>query len=149
MRNSEKLFLVNFLCATHDFIDLFIDSSLFNNLYGRCSFDHPCSSSLCILEFFISFSEGGTEPCILFKMQKHYGYEQCKIISVPSSKLSLLFSAFCLIIPYILSLALCSPLHWHFYTTIYINSKPCSLSGNSLLYLPHCHLLNWCCEILL
>lgn len=76
MRNSGKLFLVNFLCATHDFIDLLIDSSLFNSfLYGRCSFDHPYPS-LCILELFALFSEGETEPCILFKMQEHYRYEQ-------------------------------------------------------------------------
>ena len=45
---------------------------------------------------------------------------------------SLLFSALFLIIPYILSFALCLPLHWHFYTTTYVNSKLCSLRGNSL-----------------
>lgn len=52
---------------------------------------------------------------------------------VPCSKLSSFFSALFLIIPYILSFALCSPLNWHFYTGTYINSRPCWLRSNTLL----------------
>lgn len=65
MRNSEKLFLVNFLCATPDCIDLFIASSLLLNsfVYGRCSFDHPCCPCLCVLH--IIFWRGNTTMYII------------------------------------------------------------------------------------
>ena len=97
----KRKIVLQFVCATHDFKELFIDSSPLNSFwYERCSSDHPC--------------------CTLSIFENDAYYSRCKIassinsgmISVPSKTYSL-FPTIFLIIPYIPSFALCSLLKWH------------------------------------
>lgn len=91
---------------------------------------------LILLYVFLSclhyFLKGKQNRVYYSRCRSITGMNSSTMISVPCSKLSSLFSSLFLVIPYILSLTLCSPLYWHFYTTTYVNSKPCSLRGNSL-----------------
>lgn len=72
----KRKIVLQFVCATHDFKELFIDSSPLNSFwYERCSSDHP-RCTLSIFEIYILLFEEGAEWCILFKMQDCFKYQQ-------------------------------------------------------------------------